>query len=367
VRTQAAVLRAGGKPWELAELDLDDPKVHEVQVKFMASGMCHSDEHFRARTDSNLRLPLVGGHEGAGIVLKVGPGVTRVKEGDHIVCSFVPACGFCRPCSTGHQYLCDQGLWALRGCLQDETYRFHQAGEDFGGMCAVGSFSQYTVVSEYSCVPITEDIPFEVACLVGCGATTGWGSSVYAGQVGAGDTVVVLGTGGVGMNAVQGARLAGATCLIAVDPVPFKCEQALKFGATHAFTDPDEAFETLKEITWGQLADKVIITVDSMNDDIVDRAVQMSGKMSTIVATSMAWDTRAPIAPVIFYGRRIQGAVFGNANPLYDIPKLLRLYQNGEMKLEELITRRYRLEQVNEGYQDMLDGKNLRGVIIHEH
>ncbi len=367
LKTQAAVLRAAGKPWEITELDLDDPKAHEVQVKFMASGMCHSDEHIRERAGGHIRLPLVGVHEGAGVVTKVGEAVTRVKEGDHIVCSYIPACGSCRPCSTGHQNLCDKGLWAGRGCLQDETFRFHQAGEDFGGFCVVGSFSQHTVVSEHSCVPIAEDIPFEVACLVGCGATTGWGSSVYAGDVRAGDTVVVFGTGGVGMNAVQGARLAGAKLLVAIDPVPFKCEQALRFGATHAFTDPDEAFEKVRELTWGQLADKVIITVGELSDDVVARAVQMAGKVGTVVVTSMGYDVKTAVPPLIGYVRRIQGALFGNANPLYDIPRLLGLYKSGELKLAELITRRYRLDQINEGYQDMLDGKNLRGVIVHEH
>ena len=370
MKTQAAVLREAGKAWELTELELDDPKAFEVQVQLMASGLCHSDEHIRERAElgpSPVRLPIIGGHEGAGIVLKVGPGVTRVKEGDHIVCSYIPACGRCRPCSTGHQNLCDRGLWAARGCLQDETFRFHGGGEDFGTFCTVGSFSQYTVVSEYSCVKVDEDIPFEVACLVGCGATTGWGSSVYAGDVRAGDTVVVFGTGGVGMNAIQGARLAGAKFLIAVDPVPFKCEQALRFGATHAFTDPDEAFEKVREMTWGQLADKVVVTVGEMDDDVLARAVQMAGKVGTIVATSMGYEASVAVPPLIGYVRRIQGALFGNANPLWDIPKLLGLYKSGDMKLKELITRTYRLDQVNEGYQDMMDGKNIRGVIFHEH
>jgi NDMA-dependent alcohol dehydrogenase len=370
VKIQAAVLRAAGKPWEITELELDDPKDHEVQIKLMASGLCHSDEHIRERgmlPSGPARLPLVGGHEGAGIVMKVGAGVSRVKEGDHVVCSYIPACGHCRPCSTGHQNLCDRGLWAGRGCLQDETFRFHKDGEDFGGFCVVGSFSQYTVVSEYSCVPIEDDIPFEVACLVGCGATTGWGSSVYAGGVQAGDTVVVFGTGGVGMNAVQGARLAGAKFLFAIDPVPFKCEQALAFGATHAFCDPDEAMAKLVELTWGQLADKVIITVGELSEDVVARAVQMTGKVGTVVVTSMGYGVGTLVRPLIGYVRRIQGALFGNANPLWDIPKLLGLYRSGDMKLQELITRRYRLDQVNEGYQDMLDGKNIRGVIIHEH
>src|SRR5438034_10445548 len=148
MKTLAAVLRKGGEPWEITELDLDEPKANEVLVQMKAAGLCHSDEHIRAR--GTARLPLVGGHEGAGIVEAVGPGVTRVKVGDHVSCSYIPVCGKCRYCSTGRQNLCDAGKWAAVGCLQDETFRFHSGGEDLGGMCVVGSFSEYSVLSEWS-------------------------------------------------------------------------------------------------------------------------------------------------------------------------------------------------------------------------
>ncbi|MGH8987875.1 MAG: NDMA-dependent alcohol dehydrogenase [Acidimicrobiales bacterium] len=371
MKTTAAVLRVPGKPWEITELDLDEPKSHEVLVRFMASGMCHSDEHIRESGGSHIRMPLVGGHEGAGIVESVGSAVQRVQPGDHIVTSYIPACGHCRYCSTGRQNLCDRGLYAGRGCLQDETFRFHQNGEDFGAFCVVGSFSQFSVVSEYSCIRMDDDVPFEVACLVGCGATTGWASAVYVADVRVGETVVVFGTGGVGMNAVQGARLAGAKNVIAIDPVPFKREQALRFGATLAFAGPDEARDKLVEISRGQLADKIILTVGVLAEADVSNAVSMCGKAGTVVITSVSPPDEKTVSltgsPLVGYVRRIQGALFGNANPLYDVPKLLGLYKSGDMKLEELITRRYPLEEINEGYQDMLDGKNIRGVIVHEH
>src|SRR5580698_2158618 len=243
MKTRAAVLRKGGEPWELTELDLDEPQAGEVLIRMEAAGLCHSDEHIRAT--GTARLPLVGGHEGAGVIEKTGPGVTRVTTGDRVACSYIPVCGVCRYCSTGKQNLCDWGKNAGIGCLTDGTFRFHDHGEDLGGMCVVGSFSQYAVLSEWSCVKIEDDIPFDLAALVSCGVTTGFCSAIYAGDVRPGETVVVFGTGGVGINAVQGARFAGGKNVIAIDPVQYKLDEALKFGATHTFDDPVKAKEVL--------------------------------------------------------------------------------------------------------------------------
>jgi NDMA-dependent alcohol dehydrogenase len=366
MKTQAAVLRKGGEPWEITELDLDEPKAGEVLIRYEAAGLCHSDEHIRAT--GTARLPLVGGHEGAGVITKAGPGVTRVSEGDRVACSYIPVCGTCRYCSTGHQNLCDAGKNAAIGCLVDGTFRFHDGGEDLGGMCVLGTFSQYAVVSEWSCVKIEDDVPFDLAALVSCGVTTGFCSSTRAADVRPGETVVIFGIGGVGINAVQGARYAGGKNVIAIDPVEFKREQAMEFGATHAFADPEQAHEAIVELTHGQLADKVICTVGEMNNDVVKAAVNMTGKAGTIVITGVGYyDMVLPGSILIGYHRRMQGALFGGANPLYDIPMILGLWQAGDVKLTELVTRRYTLDQVNEGYQDMMDGRNIRGVIIHEH
>jgi alcohol dehydrogenase (nicotinoprotein) len=365
-KTRAAVLRKGGEPWEITELDLDEPKAGEVLIRMEAAGLCHSDEHIRAT--GTARLPLVGGHEGAGVVEKTGPNVTRVSEGDRVACSYIPVCGTCRYCSTGKQNLCDWGKNAAIGCLTDGTFRFHDGTEDLGGMCVVGSFSQYAVLSEWSCVKIEDDIGFDVAALVSCGVTTGFCSAIYAGDVRTGDTVVVFGTGGVGINAVQGARHAGARNVIAIDPVEFKRQQARAFGATHAFPGPDEARETLVNLTRGQLADTVICTVGEMDNDVVKAAVDMTGKAGTIVITGVGYyDMVLPGGILIGYHRRMQGALFGGANPLYDIPMILGLWHAGDIKLTELVSQRYSLDQINEGYQDMMDGKNIRGVIIHDH
>jgi Zn-dependent alcohol dehydrogenase len=192
VKTKAAVIRETGKSWEIEQLELDEPKHGEVLVKFAFSGMCHSDEHIRTG-DAVGRLPMVGGHEGSGIVEAVGDSVTRVAVGDKVVCSFIPVCGTCRYCSTGRQNLCDQGLHMQTGFLPDGTMRFHDTdGTDIGGFCALGTFSERAVVSQASCVKLDDDIPLDVAALAGCGVPTGWGTAVYAAGVQPGQTVVIL-------------------------------------------------------------------------------------------------------------------------------------------------------------------------------
>ena len=261
-----------------------------------------------------------------------------------------------------------RGRTPRTGEFPDGTFRFHQNGEDFGGLCVLGTFSEYAVVSEYSVIPIPDDIPFEVAALVGCGVPTGWGSAVHAAGVRAGETVVVFGAGGVGSNAVQGARFAGAQRVVVVDPVPFKREMATVFGATHTFATAAEAAEFVNEVTWGELADHAIITVGVLHDEVIADALKIVGKTGqvTVTAVGNGWVNEHP-GMLIGYQRRIQGAIFGACNPLFDVPRLLSLYRTGDLKLDELVTRTYKLEDVNQGYQDMLDGKNIRGVIIHEH
>ncbi|NYE19351.1 NDMA-dependent alcohol dehydrogenase [Microbacterium immunditiarum] len=365
--TRAAVCREPGQPWEITELELDDPKANEVRVKIYAAGMCHSDDHIQ-KGDAPMRMPVVGGHEGCGIVEAVGEGVTRVKPGDRVVFSFIPACGTCRYCATGRQNLCDAGKNAATGEFADGTFRFHQDGVDFGGLCVLGTFSQYAVVSEYSVVPVPDDLPFEVGAVIGCGVPTGWGSAVHLAGVKAGDTVVIYGSGGVGSNAVQGAAMAGAERVVVVDPVEFKREKAKEFGATHTFATAEEAHEFVVSSTWGELADHAIITVGILHDKVIHDAINVVGKTGqvTITAVGNGWIDENP-GLLIGFQRRIQGGIYGGCSPLVDIPRLVSLYKSGQLKVEELITRRYKLEDVNQGYQDMLDGKNIRGVITLEH
>jgi S-(hydroxymethyl)glutathione dehydrogenase/alcohol dehydrogenase len=374
ITTRAAIARGPHLGWELVDLQLDPPKAHEVRVKIMAAGLCHSDDHITAG-DAPVRMPVVGGHEGSGIVESVGPDVQRVKPGDKVVLSYIPACGACRPCSTGHSNMCVKGLNAGTGMFEDGTWRFHEGETDIGGFCSLGTFSQYAVVSEYATVPLREDfqdIPFELLCLVGCGVPTGFGSAVHAAGVQAGDTVVIFGAGGVGSNAVQGARFAGAKNVVVVDPVEFKREMATTvFGATHAFATAKEAHEFVRETTWGQLADHCIMTPNAVTEEMVNAAVQMTGKGGKVTITAVGHLTERAVhlhaGALIGYMRQIQGALAGGSNLLYDIPMLLGLYKSGQLKLDELVTRKYSLDQVNQAYQDLNDGKNIRGVIIHQH
>jgi S-(hydroxymethyl)glutathione dehydrogenase/alcohol dehydrogenase len=365
--TRAAICREPRRPWEITDVELDDPRANEVRIRFHAAGLCHSDDHIQ-KGDARMRFPVVGGHEGAGVVEAVGPGVTRVGVGDRVVCSFIPACGACRYCSTGRQNLCDAGKNASTGEFPDGTFRFHLDGEDLGGLCVLGTFSERAVVSEFSCIPIPDDIPFDVAALVSCGVPTGWGSAVYAAGVRPGQTVVIYGSGGVGSNTVQGARYAGAKNVVVVDPVAFKRDMAKVFGATHTFADAEAAHDFVVDTTWGELADHAIITVGVLHDEVIANALKVVGKSGQVTITAVGnGSLSAPAGMLIGYQRRVQGAIFGACNPLYDVPRLLGLYRSGDLKLDELITRRYSLDQVNEGYQDMLDGKNVRGVVVHEH
>jgi alcohol dehydrogenase (nicotinoprotein) len=369
MKTRAAVLRAAHQPFEVIELDLDGPRTDEVLIRYVAAGLCHSDLHL---IDGDLvpRFPIVGGHEGAGIIEEVGPGVTKVKPGDHVVCSFIPSCGTCRYCSTGRQSLCDLGEGTLEGLMPDGTARFHSGGEDIGAMCLVGTFSERATISQHSVVKVDDWLPLEIAALVGCGVPTGWGTANYAGGVRAGDTTVVYGIGGIGINAVQGAAIAGAKNVVAVDPLEFKRETALKLGATHAFASADEAATAVAELTWGQMADQALVTVGVVEENVVTDAFNVIGKGGTVVITGLANPEKLTVhvsgGVMALFEKTIKGTLFGSANPQYDIVKMLRLYEAGQLKLDELVTTTYTLDQVNEGYQDLRDGKNIRGVIRYD-
>ena len=256
MKTKGALLWGTKEAWSVEEIELGDPVAHEVQVELAASGLCHSDEHL-VTGGSPIPFPAIGGHEGAGVVTKVGPGVTSLQEGDHVVLAFIPACGTCPPCSTGHQNLCDLGALLLGGtAISDGTHRITARGQGVSPMCLLGTFSPYVTVHESSAVKIEPHLPLDKAALVGCGVTTGWGSSTKVADVRPGETVVVVGVGGVGINAVQGAAAAGAKRVVAIDPVPFKREQAMRFGATHTFESAAAAVEGVHELTYGRMAEK---------------------------------------------------------------------------------------------------------------
>jgi Zn-dependent alcohol dehydrogenase len=346
MKTRAAVLWGIGEPWKVTDIELDPPKAGEVLVKMHAAGLCHSDEHaatgdlsFSNEVAAEMGMPpmfpLIGGHEGAGVVVEVGPGVKSVKAGDHVSASFIPSCGRCRYCSTGRQNLCDLGAKAFeRGQITDGTARHHVNGEDLNLFAKLGTFSEHTVVAEASVIKVEPDLPLNVVALVSCGVAT------------------------------------GATRVIAVDPVEFKREKAMEFGATHTYSSMEEAFPSVTELTWGQMADKVIMTPGVMYGNLMQMATALCGKGGTVVVTAIAPMTQTESSVNLFelamWNKEIKGTIFGSCNPRYDIPNLLSMYREGTLKLDELITRTYGLDEINEGYRAMRDGENIRGVIVFD-
>ncbi|MEI6496666.1 MAG: NDMA-dependent alcohol dehydrogenase [Actinomycetota bacterium] len=381
MKTRAAMLWGTNQPWSVEEIDIDPPRAGEVIVEWKAAGLCHSDEHLvtgdmvppdevREMMGLESFFPMIGGHEGAGIVVEVGPGVTSVKPGDHVSASFVPSCGRCRYCSTGKQNLCDNGRGTFGGgMITDGTHRHFVNGEPVTLMAKVGTFAQHACVSEDSVIKVDDDLPLECVALVSCGVATGWGSATSRADVAPGDTVVVVGIGGIGINAVQGARMAGAKRVIAIDPVEFKREKAMELGATHTFASMEEAMPAVTELTWGQMADKVIMTPGVLYGDMMELGLALTGKGGTCVVTAIAPMMQTQAAVNLFqlamWQKEIKGTIFGSLNPRVDIPKLLGMYREGQLKLDELITRRYTLDQINEGYDAMRNGDNIRGIIIN--
>lgn len=368
MKTKGALIWEFNQPWSIEEIEIGDPVKDEVKIQMEAAGMCHSDHHLVTGGIPMAGFPVLGGHEGAGIVTEVGPGVEGLEPGDHVVLSFIPSCGVCPSCQAGLRNLCDIGALLLSGTsVSDGTHRVHAKGQPVFPMTLLGTFSPYMVVHKTSVVKIDPSIPFEVACLVGCGVTTGYGSAVRTADIRPGDDVAVIGVGGVGMSALQGAVAAGARNVFVIEPVEWKRDAALKFGATHAYPDLETAFGGVAEVTAGLMAKKVIVTVGELHGKDVDNYVNLTSKGGTTVLTAIGsmLDTEVTLnlAMLTLMQKNLQGTIFGGGNPHYDIPQLLSMYKAGKLNLDDMITRQYKLEQINDGYSDMLDGKNIRGVI----
>ncbi|WP_102142784.1 NDMA-dependent alcohol dehydrogenase [Mycobacterium hubeiense] len=384
MKCQAAVLRGVGEDWEISEITLDPPCEGEVLVKMAVAGICHSDDHFATGdmipTPDFAALmeasgappleyfPLLGGHEGAGVVEEVGPGVRSVQPGDHVAMSFIPACGACRWCVSGMTYLCDQGaLLFAKEMTTDGTARRHVNGENLTAMTQLGTFSEYAVLAEESVIKVDKSIPFEAASLVSCGVSTGWGSGTIGVGTEPGDVVVIIGTGGVGINAVQGARAAGANAVIAVDPVDFKRDTAKFFGATDTSPSIEEAIPLVHELTAGVMADRVVLTPSVLHAELLAPALMLTRKGGTCLMTAVPKFelSMVPLSLVdmVQNCKHVKGLLYGGMNPRTSVPMLLTMYRNGHLKLDELVTRRYRLDQINDAIADMRGGRNIRGVI----
>ncbi|MGH3264631.1 MAG: NDMA-dependent alcohol dehydrogenase [Trebonia sp.] len=367
MKTRAAVLWDRNKDWSVEEIELDPPRQGEVLVAIKGSGLCHSDEHL-VTGDLPYPLPVVGGHEGAGIVVEVGPGVSDLAPGDRVVFSFIPSCGQCRACASGMGSLCEIGSYTSAGRqISDHTARHHARGQDLGLMCLLGAFAEHTVVHQASCVKVEDDVPLDVACLLGCGVITGWGSVAYTGEARVGDVVVVVGVGGIGINAVQAAVALGAEYVVAVDPVAFKRDKALEFGASHAVASSQQAAALLTDLTRGRMAQVCVNTMGVGDGDQIGASLGLVGKRGRVVVTNIHPAAETTVAmsalQLTTYEKQVRGSLFGSSNPRSDIPRMLELYRGGKLKLDELRTRTYRLDEVNLGYDDMRNGRNLRGVI----
>ena len=367
MNTSAALLWEQPGHLEVEDVELESPRQGEVLVRMGASGICHSDDHFLTGNTPLEHFPFCPGHEGAGIVEEVGPGVSRLAPGDHVVTTFIPVCGFCRWCSTGMSYLCDRGAAIFSGSQLDGTFRMFARGQHVGQLAAISTFARHSIMPQDSCVKIPSDVPFTSACLVGCGVPTGWGSSVNAGAVQPGDVVVVIGVGGVGMNAVQGARHGAASRIVAVDPELRRREVAPAFGATDCFPSIEEATDLVRSLTNGQGADVAIVTTGILTPQNVADAVAAVRKAGTVVMTGSPNrnEVGLPINlfEMVMYHKRIQGTLYGATQPHRDIPRLVELYRNGQLLLDELVTKTYALEDITCGFDDLHSGANIRGVI----
>lgn len=367
VKSRAAVLKGLHQDFEVVELDLEEPREGEVLVRMKVAGLCHSDKHVKF---GGVRLPLVSGHEGAGVVEKVGPGVTEFEVGDHVAVSWIPECGRCQWCRRGLGNLCDLGAAMMTGELIGGGFRFRDAdGLEYSSQAGLGTFSEFLVASTYSLVKVDASIPWEWVSLVTCGVATGWGSVVNVGKVKAGDSVAIYGCGGIGSNAVQAAIQTNAGLVGVIEPVEWKRDAALKWGADAVYATAEEAHADMWDRTNGAGVDVSVITVGVVHADVVGHAFNLTRKGGQIVLTGVSDDfmeasIQVPGSALTLFQKTISGALFGACVPHVDVPMLLGMAKAGKLQLDELVTARYGLDEVNQGFTDMLDGKNLRGVIV---
>lgn len=368
VSTRAALLYGPGQDYKIETVDIDEPGPGEVLVEMRACGLCHSDEHVRTGDLPLPHYPVICGHEGAGEVSQAGPGVTSVAPGDHVAMAFIPSCGSCGSCRAGQAFLCDLGMKLFdTGMITDGRVAHRIGDQPVARFSQLGGFAERQLLAESSVVKVDPDLPWPAVALVSCGVATGFGSAVSRAGVRPGDTVAVLGAGGVGINAVQGARVAGARWIIAVDPVEFKRDQALRFGASHVYASLDEAIAGVGALTWGAMCDAVICAFGVMRGDLLEPALTLTAKGGTCVVTSVAPIAQAQADVNLFLlammNKQIKGCLYGSESPRTQIPRLLNLYREGILKIDELVTETYRLDQVNEGYADIEAGRVLRGVM----
>ncbi len=363
MHARAAVMYASGQPLELDDLEVLPPRAGEVLVRYVASGVCHSDLHVMQGLMAH-PLPVVLGHEGAGVVEAVGPGVSGVQVGDHVLTSYVPSCGRCPWCVVGRPNLCDLRDQP-RHLMHDGSARFRHGSEEVFHFLQVSSYAEKAVLPEQNVVPIRKDAPLEVVCLVSCGVMTGAGAVINRARVTPGSNVVVFGCGGVGLNAIQAAALMGAGKVIAVDVFDHKLEWSREFGATHTVNARSvDAVARIREICGRGGADYAIEAIGG--SATIEQAFMSVHRGGTVVVIGVSPDgTRISIDPQMLLQERVlTGTSFGSSRQKVDLPMIVDLFMAGRYKLRELISRQVALEDLNEAYEALVRGEVRRSVVV---
>ncbi|BBK31611.1 S-(hydroxymethyl)glutathione dehydrogenase/alcohol dehydrogenase [Stella humosa] len=367
MKTRAAVAFEAKKPLEIVEVDLEGPRAGEVLVEVKATGICHTDYYTLSGADSEGLFPSILGHEGAGVVMEVGPGVTTLKPGDHVIPLYTPECRECDYCLSRKTNLCQKiRLTQGRGVMPDGTSRFSHKGKPLYHYMGTSTFSNHIVVPEIALAKIRSDAPFDKVCYIGCGVTTGIGAVIWTAKVEAGATVVVFGLGGIGLNVIQGARMVGASQIVGVDINPGKVPLATKFGMTH-FVNPKDVqgdiVAHLVELTGGGADYSFDCTG---NVKVMRQALECAHKgwgQSIIIGVAAAGEEIMTRPFQLVTGRVWKGTAFGGARGRTDVPKIVDWYMDGRVNIDDLITHKLPLERINEGFELMHEGKSIRSVV----
>ena len=368
MEVRAAVALKAGQPLEIATVNLEGPKQGEVMVEVKATGICHTDEFTLSGADPEGLFPAILGHEGAGVVVEVGPGVESVKPGDHVIPLYTPECRSCEYCTSGKTNLCQ----AIRetqgqGVMPDGTSRFSAGGETIYHYMGTSTFANYTVLPEIAVAKIREDAPFDKVCYIGCGVTTGLGAVMNTAKVQPGDNVVVFGLGGIGLNVIQGARIAGADMIIGVDINPAKRALAERFGMTH-FVDPSEVGADLVAFLVSLTNGGADYSFECIgNVDVMRQALECCHKgwgESIIIGVAGAGQEIATRPFQLVTGRVWRGTAFGGARGRTDVPKIVDWYMDGKVNIDELITHTMPLDQINDAFDLMHSGESIRSVVL---
>jgi S-(hydroxymethyl)glutathione dehydrogenase / alcohol dehydrogenase len=369
MKVRAAVAHAAGKPLTIETVELDGPRAGEVLVEIKATGICHTDEFTRSGADPEGLFPAILGHEGAGVVVDVGPGVTSVRKGDHVIPLYTPECRQCKSCLSRKTNLCTairatQG----KGLMPDGTSRFSLAGERLHHYMGCSTFANFTVLPDIAVAKIREDAPFDKVCYIGCGVTTGLGAVINTAKVEAGANVVVFGLGGIGLNVVQGARMVGANMIVGVDTNPAREALARKFGLTH-FVDPadvkDDLVAHLVALTDGG-ADYSFECVGNVK--LMRQALECCHRgwgVSVIIGVAGAGQEIGTRPFQLVTGRVWKGTAFGGARGRTDVPRIVDWYMDGRINIDDLITHVLPLDRINEGFDLMHAGKSIRAVVAY--